>query len=64
MIDSPNLKLIKKCGRYRNFSDSKSGYFCEFIHCLLKARNAQATLAVKSKMKINSLNKQKTWITY
>ena len=45
----------KKNGRYiRRFSDSKSIYFCGFLHCFLLARNAQVTFAKKPRMKINS----------
>ena len=27
-----NARSDQKCGRYRRFSDSKSVYFCEFLH--------------------------------
>ena len=33
--------------------------FREFIHCFLKARNAQVTFAEKQQVKVNCLNKQK-----
>ena len=36
-----NHNLIKKCGRCRRFSDSKSVYFFEFPNCFLEARNAK-----------------------
>ena len=45
-----NLKLIKNME-----------VFWEFIHCFLKARNAQVTFAEKPRLKINCLNKHKHW---
>ena len=52
-----NLNLIKKCGRYHRFSDSKSVYFCKFLHCFLLGRNAQVSFAENPQMKMNSLKK-------
>ena len=51
----PNLK----CGRYHCCSNSNSVYVCEFLHCFLKARNAQVNFSEKSQLKTKSLKKLK-----
>ena len=63
-MEMPDLKPYSdlKYGRCR-FSDSKSVYFCEFLHCFWKVRNPQVTFAEKPQMKINSLKKQLTLIS-
>ena len=47
----------QKCGRYYRFSESRSAYFSDFLHCFLLTKNAQVTFAEKPQMKINSLRK-------
>ena len=49
--------LLKKCGRYRRFSDSNCAYFCEF----LVKKEMRKSLSQETAMKINSLKKQKHW---
>ena len=51
------LKSDQKYERYRRFPDSKSVYFCEFLHCFLNTQGRETAHENKQ------FKETKTWIS-